>query len=165
VALLNKNGHKVHLVLAAMAGKRELAERWRQETGLAGHALTILPFLSDAELIQAYADSDAHCMPSTGEGFGIPVIEAARIGTPNILSPLPVFRELIGEDALYTDSLHAESIAQSILRCLTSDTCAMTLRARRRTEKFLFESVHRTNALPVLLAIEEMATARRKKEH
>jgi glycosyltransferase involved in cell wall biosynthesis len=163
VALLNQNRYTVHLVLAAMAGQSDLIEKWRQETGLSNQALSVLPLLSDAELQNIYAEVDAHCMPSTGEGFGIPVIEAARLGTPNVLSPLPVFQELVGEDAIYTDSLDAESIAQSITKCLTSDTYAMTVRARERTEKFLFESVHRTNAAPVLRAIEEMAIARARR--
>jgi glycosyltransferase involved in cell wall biosynthesis len=164
VAMLNRNGHAVHLVLAAMAAKRVLVEQWRQEAGLDNHSLTVLPPLSDAELKRVYADSDAQCMPSTGEGFGIPIIEAARAGTPNVLSPLPVFREIIGEDAIYSNSTCAESIAQSIMDCLNSDTHAMTLRARQRTDRFLFESVHRTNAVPALLAIGEMAAERRGKE-
>jgi glycosyltransferase involved in cell wall biosynthesis len=164
VALLNQKGHAVHLVLASMGTKRVLVEQWRQEAGLASDALKILPSLNDVELRQVYGDSDAHCMPSTGEGFGIPVIEAARAGIPNILSPLPVFREIIGEDAIYADSLHVESIACSILRCLQTDTQAMTLRANKRTDRYLFESVHRSDAVPALLAIEEMVAARRGKD-
>ena len=163
-AILNRTGHPVHLVLASMSTNRALIEKWRQEVGLASVALNILPSLSDAELMQAYADSDAHCMPSTGEGFGIPVVEAARAGVPNVLSPLPVFSEIMGEDAIYSESLQAEAIASSIIRCLQSDTQAMTLRARKRTDRYLFESVHRSDAVPALQAIEEIVIARRGKD-
>jgi glycosyltransferase involved in cell wall biosynthesis len=159
IAILNRKGHAVHLVLASMSRSRALVEQWRQEIGLSSEALHVLPPLSDAELKLAYLDSDAHCMPSTGEGFGIPVIEAARVGVPNVLSPLPVFREIIGGDAIYAESLHAEAIASSILHCLQSDTQAMTMRARRRTDKYLFDSVHHSDAVPALLAIEEMVAA------
>lgn len=36
-------------------------------------------------------------MPSFAEGFGMPVIEALRLGTPVIASDLPVFREIAGD--------------------------------------------------------------------
>jgi glycosyltransferase involved in cell wall biosynthesis len=163
IAILNRKGHAVHLVLASMSTNRALVEQWRQEVGLASDALNVLPSLSDAELKVAYADSDAHCMPSTGEGFGIPVIEAARAGVPNVLSSLPVFCEIMGEDAIYAESLQAETIASSILHCLQSDTQAMTRRARKRTDRYLFESVHRSDAVPALMAIEEMVASHRRK--
>lgn len=38
---------------------------------------------------------------STDEGFGLPVIEAGAARTPIALSPLPVFREIAGENAIY----------------------------------------------------------------
>ncbi len=161
-AILRRKGHDVHLAVAAMSGRAELVELWRQETQLAKGALDVLPPLSDSELLQAYAETDVHCMPSTGEGFGIPVIEAARCGTPNVLSPLPVFRELIGDGAIYTSSLRAEDIAHGICECLASDTRAMVERARRRTEAFLFESVDSNQAAPALQAIGDMALSRRR---
>lgn len=163
VALLNQNGNDIHLVLAAMAGKPNLVEEWRQQAQLPSAALTILPSLSDEELRQIYIQADVHCMPSTGEGFGIPIIEAARCGTPNVLSPLPVFSELIGEDAIFADALDAKSIAEAILKCLTSNVLGMTQRARTRTNRFTFESVHRLSAIPALRAIEDLVTSRRKR--
>jgi glycosyltransferase involved in cell wall biosynthesis len=38
---------------------------------------------------------------SLDEGFGIPVIEAMGLGTPAIISDIPIFREIGGEAALY----------------------------------------------------------------
>jgi glycosyltransferase involved in cell wall biosynthesis len=161
IAMLQHEGYDVDLAVAAMSGRAELAEHWRKETRLAKDAFQLLPALSDAELRQAYAQADIHCMPSTGEGFGIPVIEAARCGTPNVLSPLPVFRELIGDDAIYTGSLQAKSIAQGIRECLKSDTRAMVQRAQKRAEEFLFESVDSRHATPALQVIAQMAASRR----
>jgi len=40
-------------------------------------------------------------LPSRGEGFGIPVIEAMAVGTPLVLSDIPVFREVAGRAARY----------------------------------------------------------------
>ena len=160
VTLLNRRGLNVHLDLAAMSGKRELVEQWRQEAELGGDALTVLPSLSDQELRNVYGRTHAHCMPSTGEGFGIPVIEAAFLGTPNVLSPIEVFRELIGQDAIFAASLDAQEIADALLRCLSSDTKAMSLRARQRADRFTFDSVHNTRAIPVFQAVEAMVDSR-----
>jgi glycosyltransferase involved in cell wall biosynthesis len=162
VSLLKRDGRDVHLMLAAMSAEAELVERWRREAGLSQEALTVLPLLSDEELKQVYAEAAIHCMPSTGEGFGIPVIEAARCGTANVLSPLPVFKELIGNDAIYIDSLGAESVARALAECLAADVGPIKERARDRTERFLFESVHSSDAIPVFRAIEEMALSRQR---
>jgi glycosyltransferase involved in cell wall biosynthesis len=156
VQLLNQRGHHVHLELAAMYAKKEIVARWQQEIRFPGHALAILPSLSDAELLEAYAKADAHCMPSTGEGFGIPVIEAARTSTLNILSPLPVFREIAGDDAVFTASCEAEDIADAILTSMSANTQGMTIRARQRSHNFLFDSIHAKQAVPALQAIADL---------
>jgi glycosyltransferase involved in cell wall biosynthesis len=159
IALLNRRGLNVQLNLAAMSGKRELAEQWRQETELGTDALSVLPSLSDEELRNVYSRADVHCMPSTGEGFGIPVIEAASMGIPNVLSPIEVFRELMGEDAVFATSLGAQEIADALFLCLTSDNRAMTQSAKRRADRFTFDSVHDTHAIPVFQAVEAMVDA------
>lgn len=163
VSALRREGCDVHLALAAMAGSAELVERWRREVGLAADALTILPRLSDEELRRVYADSALHCMPSTGEGFGIPVVEAARCGTLNVLTPLPVFRELVGDAAIFADSCGTDSVARALKEGLTVDATPMAERARARTDRFLFESVHSRDALPIFRTIEAMARSRRNK--
>jgi glycosyltransferase involved in cell wall biosynthesis len=162
VSMLKRDGRDVHLMLAAMSAEAELVERWRREAGLPAEALTVLPLLSDEDLKQVYREAAVHCMPSTGEGFGIPVIEAARCGTTNVLSPLPVFKELIGDDAIFANSLGAESIARAMMECLAADVSPIRERARARTDRFLFESVHNLDAIPVFRAIEEMALSRQR---
>ena len=41
------------------------------------------------------------CSRSEGEGFGLPLIEAAQYGLPIIARDIPVFREVAGENAYY----------------------------------------------------------------
>lgn len=50
----------------------------------------------DARTHAALAGARALLMPSHAEGFGLPVVEALRLGTPVIASDLPVFREVAG---------------------------------------------------------------------
>jgi glycosyltransferase involved in cell wall biosynthesis len=50
----------------------------------------------DDELAGLLKGARALLMPSFAEGFGMPVVEALRLGTPVIASDLPVFREIAG---------------------------------------------------------------------
>jgi glycosyltransferase involved in cell wall biosynthesis len=162
VSALRGYGFELHLLLAAMSDNAELLEQWRQESGLPAADLTILPRLSDEELKRVYSEATLHCMPSTGEGFGIPIIEAARCGTVNVLSPLPVFRELIGNDAIFAASFDAESIAKALKKCLTVDVGSIVRGARARTDRYLFESVHTIDAHPIFGVIEKMVFSRQR---
>jgi glycosyltransferase involved in cell wall biosynthesis len=162
VSALRRHGFDLHLLLAAMSDNAELVEQWRRETGLPATALTVLPRLSDEELMRVYGESTIHCMPSSGEGFGIPIIEAARCGTVNVLSPLPVFRELIGNDAIFATSFEAESIARALAECLAVDVGPIARRAKARTDRYLFDSVHTIDAHPIFRAIEKMVFSRQK---
>jgi glycosyltransferase involved in cell wall biosynthesis len=154
IRILKSQGHRVQLLLAAMMHEKKLVHQWLREEHLTDKDVTILPRLTDEELMRLYLTADAHCMPSTGEGFGIPVIEAARCEVPNILSALPVFVELMGEDAIYLKGWSASDIAAAILTCLDSDNSMMISRARDRTDAFLFDVVHDRDAIPALTAIE-----------
>jgi glycosyltransferase involved in cell wall biosynthesis len=52
-----------------------------------------------------YRSFDTHVFPSGGESFGLPVLEAAACGIPQILTALPVFTEIVGYDgALFVPS-------------------------------------------------------------
>lgn len=57
----------------------------------------------DNELAGWISGARALLMPSYAEGFGLPVIEALRSGTPVIASNLPVYREVVGDVPTYID--------------------------------------------------------------
>src|SRR3954464_13087858 len=54
----------------------------------------------DSELAALYAGAVAVVAPSGMEGFGLPPVEAAALGTPSVVSDLPVFAETLGDGAL-----------------------------------------------------------------
>ncbi|WP_145145395.1 glycosyltransferase family 1 protein [Roseomonas gilardii] len=56
---------------------------------------------SDVDLLYAYQHAEAVLCPSIAEGFGLPVVEAARMDKPVICSDIPVFREIGGRGAVY----------------------------------------------------------------
>ena len=51
---------------------------------------------------------------SVGEGFGLPVVEAAMHGAPVIASDIPIFREVGGSGARYFELLDPTSLAAAI---------------------------------------------------
>ena len=73
-----------------------------------------LPGVSDEMLLKLYAMSSALLAPSEGEGFGLPLIEAAQHGIPIIARRLPVFSEIAGEHAYYFDGMQAQDLAGAI---------------------------------------------------
>ncbi len=57
--------------------------------------------VNNAELDLAYRSTHGLIQASLSEGFGLPIVEAARHGTPLLLSDIAVFREIAGEHAAY----------------------------------------------------------------
>lgn len=57
--------------------------------------------VSDSVLDDIYIKSDCLIAASEGEGFGLPLIEAAQQGLPIVARDIPVFREVAGSDALF----------------------------------------------------------------
>ena len=53
-----------------------------------------------------------------GEGFGLPLIEAARHGLPIIARDIPVFREVAGEHAFYFAGKDSDVLAEAIKQWL-----------------------------------------------
>ncbi|MEP6791199.1 MAG: glycosyltransferase, partial [Ramlibacter sp.] len=83
-----------------------------------GQRLFWLERASDAMLEALYAGCTALLAASQGEGFGLPLIEAAQKGLPLIARDLPVFREVAGEHAHYFDGFAAQDLAGAIRQWL-----------------------------------------------
>jgi O-antigen biosynthesis alpha-1,3-rhamnosyltransferase len=68
-----------------------------------------------SELAKIYAS--AHCLlfPSLHEGFGFPILEAMRSGTPVITSKRGAMQEVAGEAALLVDPGSVDSLVQAML--------------------------------------------------
>lgn len=68
-----------------------------------------------------YRDAEAVILPSTYEGFGLPVIEAFALGTKVVAGDIPALREVAGDLAVYVDPLSSDSIAEGIEAVLHGD--------------------------------------------
>ncbi|MDN4035470.1 glycosyltransferase [Massilia sp. YIM B02443] len=79
-----------------------------------GRRLLWLEGLDDDALQQVYQSSSCLLFPSEGEGFGLPLIEAAQYGLPLLARDIPVFREVAGAGAHYFSGLDGASLAGAV---------------------------------------------------
>jgi glycosyltransferase involved in cell wall biosynthesis len=105
--ILWERGIESALVIAGRPGKPWrskstdiLIDRIENHSEL-GKRLIWLNDISDEALIEVYKESTCLLMPSKAEGFGLPLIEAGRLGLPVISRNIPIFRELCGDGAFY----------------------------------------------------------------
>ena len=70
--------------------------------------------LDDAGRSAVLRYSRALLFPSLAEGYGLPAVEAASIGLPVLATPLPVFREILGEYPVYLSGTDVYSWARAI---------------------------------------------------
>jgi glycosyltransferase involved in cell wall biosynthesis len=74
--------------------------------------------LSHAELAPYYRTARAVVLPSTAEGFGLPVIEALSCGAPMVASDLPVLREVGGGAVDYCRLDDLDAWCAAVLRVI-----------------------------------------------
>lgn len=117
-------GSDAILLVIGRAGWRGLREEHRRnipqiEARLRGHALLGRRLIwfddaSDELLERVYALKPCLIAASEGEGFGLPLIEAARHRLPIIARDMPVFREVAGQYAHYFSGLSSRALAKAI---------------------------------------------------
>lgn len=112
-------GVQVNLVIVGKKGwmVEDLANRLRSHPQL-NHHLFWLQGISDEYLEKVYAVSTALIAASEGEGFGLPLIEAAQRGLPIVARDIPVFREVAGDHAFYCSGSTPEEWATSLAKWL-----------------------------------------------
>ncbi len=110
-----KDGKTFNLVIVGKKGWLidALAERMQQHPEQ-GKRLFWLASTSDEMLEKIYAVSTCLIFASEGEGFGLPLIEAAQHGLPVIARDLPVFREVADSNAYYFSATTARELAEAV---------------------------------------------------
>ncbi len=108
-------GVDVAFVIVGRGGWATLALQRR----LRGHAewgrrLFWFDDASDAELQYFYRHARAVICASLDEGFGLPLVEAARAGAPVIASDIEIFHEVAGDAVSYFELLDASALALRI---------------------------------------------------
>jgi glycosyltransferase involved in cell wall biosynthesis len=112
-------GVRANLVIVGKQGWRveDLVQRLRNHPEL-GTQLHWLESVSDEYLEVIYSVSSCLIAASEGEGFGLPLIEAAQHHLPIIARDLLVFREIAGAHAFYFNGLKPGDLAEALIQWL-----------------------------------------------
>lgn len=98
-ALAAVTGHEWQLQFAGTeeADERERLEQIASRLGLAGR-IRFTGTYSDKEFHELLEAADLAVFPSSGEGFGLALLEAMAAGVPAIANDIPAHRALLGPD-------------------------------------------------------------------
>ncbi|MCR8672015.1 glycosyltransferase family 1 protein [Agrococcus sp. HG114] len=81
---------------------------------IADGSIVMLGHVPDEELGWLYRHAALTLCLSLDEGFGMPAVEAAALGSPLLASDIPVFRETVGGCATLVSPLDADAVARAI---------------------------------------------------
>jgi glycosyltransferase involved in cell wall biosynthesis len=116
------DGVETNLVIAGRQGWMSEALTARMRTqAQAGTRLIWLEHASDEYLELIYDSARALVAASEAEGFGLPLVEAARRGLPVVARDIPVFREVSSSFATYFDGDDVDSLVEALRRAMTVD--------------------------------------------
>jgi glycosyltransferase involved in cell wall biosynthesis len=106
LVVVGKQGWMVEALIERLQSHPELGKRlfWIRQA-------------DDQQLLEIYAASACLIAASEGEGFGLPLIEAARHRLPILARDIPVFREVAGNHAHYFSG-EAADLAEALSRWL-----------------------------------------------
>lgn len=103
-----------------------------------GGAVRILGFQSDLDVTALLQGARLLLFPSLYEGFGLPVLEAFRLGTPVACSQIPALEELAGSSAHLFEASEERSIQTAFEKVWLDEDYRRELaqRGRRRAASF-----------------------------
>ncbi|WP_102192839.1 glycosyltransferase family 4 protein [Microbacterium aurantiacum] len=128
-----------HVVVTGSHGDDPLIEVVA-ETGMQDW-VTLKSWVDADEMRELYSTATALAMPSFADGFSLPALEAMMAGLPVMISDIPVYREVVGDVALFIDPNDLGSIAD-VMRTAATDAVLMQDLTRRgyvRAERFSWE--------------------------
>jgi glycosyltransferase involved in cell wall biosynthesis len=102
-------GYRLHLMSRIAPTERRRLEKVDHSASVTYHNGA-----SDDEYLGLLRTAFALVSASRDEGFGLPVIESMALGTPVVLSDIPVFHEVAGEAAVYFDQNDPSSFAAAV---------------------------------------------------
>jgi glycosyltransferase involved in cell wall biosynthesis len=112
------------LVIGQRGWESEQAVDLLERSELLKVAVTEIGACDDEALAGHLVGARALLFPSLVEGYGLPLVEALRSGTPVIASDLPVFREIAGDVPDYLDALDGPAWERSIVSYAAEESVA-----------------------------------------
>jgi len=114
----------LHLVIAGAAGHDDLAIRDAVARSPVADRIHLLGAVSEGRLAQLYRDATCFLFPSRMEGFGLPPLEAMRLGVPTAVADTTCLPEVTAGAPLLLDPDSPDSVVAAIGDLLSSTTAA-----------------------------------------
>jgi glycosyltransferase involved in cell wall biosynthesis len=122
-----------------------------------------LGYVDEADLPSLYRAAACLAMPSTYEGFGLPVLEAMRLGTPVVATRRASLPEVGGDAAAWVEPGDDAQLAAALTRVLTDRAAGDAMRAAglARAARFAWDETARLTlaALDDAVALGERPAA------
>jgi glycosyltransferase involved in cell wall biosynthesis len=98
--------------------------------------------VSEEELAHLFSSGSALVFPSLHEGFGIPPLEAMKLGIPVVTSDAGSLREVVGDAGLLIDPRKPSQLAEAMGKLASSEQLQADLRCRgfERAKSFSFQT-------------------------
>lgn len=122
----------VGLHLVVVGGRSPSVFRAGAEQGGAAN-VHYTGYASDEQLVGLLKRAKLFVFPSVYEGFGLPPLEAMRLGCPVLASRATAIPQVCGDAAAYFDPTNAEQLASAIADLVSNDEqCARLIAAGKR---------------------------------
>ena len=107
--------------------------------------ISVLGYVSNADLAGYYARATVFAFPSLDEGFGMPVLEAMAAGTPVVASNSSALPEVAGDAALLVHPEDTEALGAALRSLIEAPSLREELskRGSERTRIFTWENAVR----------------------
>ena len=169
--------HRVKIPLVFTGGEdhhQQVLNAYIQHAGLSDQ-VRFLGYVPQHEMPYLYRSAGFLAFPSLYEGFGIPLVEAMKSGTPILCTNCASIPEVVGDAALYFDPNDPVDLAKKILHL--RDEGVRRMLAEKGAERgrlfswertcvatlHVFETVHQRHAAPPPEAAPEAVKSRRKR--
>jgi len=157
-SLLRRSHPEGKLPQLVLAGKRGWLDnetmRAAADDELKAH-IRFTGYVADEHLNALYSAATCFVYPSYFEGFGLPILEAMKCGTPVIAGNRTSIPEVTGRAAVLFDPFDVQSLVEALKRVLNDSQYRLALRAQgfQRASEFSWE----TTARLTLAAYEKAA--------
>jgi glycosyltransferase involved in cell wall biosynthesis len=141
-ALLRDRGEARPLVFVGVPGGEREAIQNRTSAARLDDVVTVLPWLSDDEFHARFASAGLIVFPSDFEGFGLPAVEAMRLGIPLVISDDQALLEVSGGNATVVAETDAASLADGVTAAWAT-TAEQLERAREFADHLSWERTAR----------------------
>ncbi len=113
-AVLRSRSEATPLVVVGLPAEGQAAVEAGAAARGIGDLVTVRPWLSPPEFQQQFTSASLVVLPSDFEGFGLPAVEAMRLGIPVVVTPDPALLEVTGGLATVMDGWDAASLSRAV---------------------------------------------------